>query len=279
MKTLGEVLQLSSKFLDDKAVVNPKRMASELLSHVVKLPRIELYMKFDRPMEENELEEYRGYIKRAARGEPWQYIVGEVEFYHCKIGVSSKVLIPRQETEILVSRIVSLVSHQSLKVWDICCGSACIGIALKKACPSWEVALSDSCSDALELARLNAGKNEVLIELHQGDLLKPFEGKKADVIVCNPPYISELDYQLLDKSVRDFEPRKALVGGFTGFECYERLAGELPRFLNSGGKVYFEIGAGMGERVLSLFNASCWLKKTIEFDWAGHDRFIFLEFQ
>ena len=100
MKTLGEVLQLSAKFLGDKNVVNPRRMAEELLSHVVKLPRIELYMKFDRPMEETELEQYRGYIKRAVSGEPWQYIVGEVEFYHCKIAVSPKVLIPRQETEI-----------------------------------------------------------------------------------------------------------------------------------------------------------------------------------
>jgi len=279
MKTLGEVLQLSAKFLSDKKIVNPRRIADELLSHVVKLPRIELYMKFDRPMDEAELELYRGYIRRAASGEPWQYIVGEVEFYHCKITVSPKVLIPRQETEILVSKVLEKLPQDPLTVWDVCCGSGYIGIALKKARPEWDVALSDISAEALDVARLNVAKNEVSVDLLQGDLLQPFQGKKADAIVCNPPYVSEVEYPSLDREVRDFEPRQALVSGPTGLELYERLAQVLPGYLKPGGKVFFEIGAGMGKKVLDLFKAPCWVKKSMELDWANHDRFIFLEFQ
>src|SRR5437870_866636 len=102
MKSLGEVLQLSAKFLQEKKIERARREAEELLSHVVKLSRIELYMHFERPMEESELEIYRRYIQKKAKGEPWQYIVGEVEFYGCSLLVTPAVLIPRQETEILL---------------------------------------------------------------------------------------------------------------------------------------------------------------------------------
>lgn len=279
MKTLGEVLQLSAKFLSGKKIVNPRRIADELLSHVVKLPRIELYMKFDRPMDEAELELYRIYVRRATSGEPWQYIVGEVEFYHCKIAVSPQVLIPRQETEILVSKVLERLPRDPLMVWDVCCGSGYIGIALKKERPEWTVILSDISAGALEIARTNVMKNKVLVDLLQGDLLHPFQGKKADVIVCNPPYVAEGEFALLDREVRDFEPRQALVSGPTGLELYERLAEMLPSYLKPNSKIFFEIGAGMGKKVLNLFKAPCWVKKSLELDWANHDRFIFLEFQ
>lgn len=279
MKTLGEVLQLSAKFLSDKGVGSSRRMADELLSTLLNLPRIELYMQFDRPMETFELDRYRDYIKRAATGEPWQYIVGEVEFYHCKIAVSPKVLIPRPETEILVSKVVEQIPDQPLTVWDLCCGSGCMGIALKKARPQWNVALSDVSAEALAIARKNAEHNGAAVQFFQGDLLQPFAGQKADMVVCNPPYITESDYRGLDRGVREFEPKGALVGGPTGFEFYVRLAKELPRYLNPGAKVFFEIGTGMASQVVDLFQEACWIKKSAERDWASHDRFIFLEFQ
>jgi release factor glutamine methyltransferase len=279
MKTLGEVLQLSAKFLSDKGVGSPRRMADELLSTLLNLPRIELYMQFDRPMEVFELDRYRDYIKRAATGEPWQYIVGEVEFYHCKIAVSPKVLIPRPETEILVSKVVEQIPDQPLTVWDLCCGSGCMGIALKKARPQWDIALSDISAEALAVARNNGERNGAAVQFFQGDLLQPFAGRKADVVVCNPPYIAESEYAGLDQSVKGFEPKTALISGTTGFEFYARLAQELPRHLNPGAKVFFEVGTGMGSRVLDLFTDPCWVKKSAERDWAGHDRFIFLEFQ
>lgn len=273
MKTLGEVLTLSAEFLQKHGVERPRRQVEELLSHVVKLPRIELYMQHDRPMIENELTELREYIKRRAQGEPWQYIVGEVEFFGCRIKVNREVLIPRQETEILVDLIIKQLPSEPLEIWDVCTGSGCIGIALKKKRPDCKVLLSDISKESLELARENANRNQVEVEILQGDLLTPFQGRKADLTVCNPPYVTEQEYSQLDKEVRDWEPKRALVGG-TLF--YERLAKELPSYLNPGAKVYLELGTGMGEQVLSLFHPTIWSNREIKKDWSSHDRYLVL---
>jgi release factor glutamine methyltransferase len=106
-------------------------------------------------------------------------------------------------------------------------------------------------------------------------LLAPFKGQ-ADIIVCNPPYIAEKEFSQLAREVRQWEPLEALVGGLTGLEFYQRLAIELPRYLKAGGKVYFEIGTGMGEQVKNLFHAACWKSRQITQDWSSHDRYLTL---
>lgn len=262
MKTIQEVLE----------VARPRRLAEDLLAHVLGLKRIELYMQFDRPLMEEELQQMRALWKRASRGEPVQYVMGEVEFLDCKLRIDKRVLIPRQETEILADLIVKMAPQGEF--WDICCGSGCLGIALKKKFPALNVTLSDISADALEVARENARLNGVEVELLQGDLLAPFKGRQADFVVCNPPYISQLEYAALDPSVRDFEPRGALVGGERGTEFYERLAFEIPSMLRPGAKVCLEIGYGQAEAVKQIFN---WKTQTVRTDWAGKDRFFFLE--
>ena len=277
MKTLGEVLKLSSDFLQKKGIDRARRRVEELLSYVLKLPRIELYMQFDRPLIEQELTELRQAIKRRAEGEPWQYIAGEVEFLGCPIKVNKNVLIPRQETEILVDRILKELPETPVEIWDVCTGSGCIGIALKKKRPDCKVILSDVSPEALAVAKENAEKNGVEVEFLQGDLLGPFQGK-ADIIVSNPPYITEKDYVLLDREVREWEPKTALVGGLSGLEFYHRLSNDLPRCLNPNGKVYFEIGTGMGEQIKNLFDPRTWKSIQIAQDWSSHDRFLTLAF-
>ncbi|HUD01276.1 MAG TPA: peptide chain release factor N(5)-glutamine methyltransferase, partial [Rhabdochlamydiaceae bacterium] len=123
--------------------------------------------------------------------------------------------------------------------------------------------------------RQNALQNGVEVEILQGDLLAPFKGQ-ADIIDCNPPYIAEKEFSQLDREVRQWEPLEALVGGLTGLEFYQRLAIELPRYLKSNGKVYFEIGTGMGEQVKNLFHALCWKSCQITQDWSSHDRYLTL---
>jgi release factor glutamine methyltransferase len=275
MKTLSEVLKLSTEFLQKKGIDRARRQVEELISYVLKLPRIELYMQFDRPMIENELTELREAIKRRAEGEPWQYIAGEVEFLGCRLKVNKNVLIPRQETEILVDRILQELPETPVEIWDVCTGSGCIGIALKKKRPDCKVVLSDISPQALIVAKENAEKNGVEVEFLQGDLLGPFQGK-ADIIVCNPPYITEKDYASLDREVREWEPKTALVGGLSGFEIYQRLSTDLPRYLNPSGKVYFEIGTGMGEQIKNLFDPRTWKSVQIAQDWSSHDRFLTL---
>ncbi len=276
MKTLGEVLTLSAQFLKDKNCVRFRRSAEELIGYALKLKRLDLYLQFDRPVLETELESIRQGLKRIVKGEPVEYIIGEVEFYHCVIEVNSNVLIPRPETELLVDQVCKM--NLNGVVWDLCTGSGYIGIAIKKACPNLHVSLSDISIGALTIARKNVERNNVEVECFQGDLLEPFKGRKADVVVCNPPYVSLQDYLELDGSVKDFEPRLALVGGEDGLEFYRRLKEELPDYLNTGAKIFFEIGANQGPAVLALFSTSCWKKTRIEKDWAGHDRFFFLEF-
>jgi release factor glutamine methyltransferase len=142
-----------------------------------------------------------------------------------------------------------------------------------------DVTLSDVSPEALQVAHENGKRNELVVTYVNGDLLKPFHGQKFDYIVCNPPYISEASYEELSPEVKDFEPKRALVAGKSGFEIYEQLAVTLPAVLNPGGKVWFEIGFDQGQSVPSLFTDSCWKNKVLSKDWAGHDRFFFLEIE
>ena len=129
----------------------------------------------------------------------------------------------------------------------------------------------------MELSLHNAALNNVQVICLQGDLLNPFQGCKADFVVCNPPYISENEYAILDKEVGEYEPREALVGGSTGLEIYERLAKELPPHLNPKARVWLEIGFDQGSAVQKVFSTPFWNKHWFENDWAGHNRFFFLE--
>ncbi len=278
MKTVSDILKLSTEFLTHRGIVNPRRQVEELLSHVLNLPRIELYMQFDRPVMELELEKLRAYLKMGAQKMPWQYILGQVQFLGCSIEVSRDVLIPRPETEILADMILKELPAAPIVIWDVCCGSGCVGIALKKKKLKATVILSDLSHKAIEMARKNAQKNEVEVILRQGDLLKPFEGEKADIVVCNPPYVSEEEYAHLDPQVRDFEPKEALVAEKQGMAFYERLSTELSSYLNPGGKVYLEIGTAMGGRLHQLFSKQGWRVIEIMKDWSSHDRFIKLSF-
>lgn len=267
MKTIGEVLKLSSEFLADRKAPRPRRTAEELLSHVLRLKKMELYLQFDKPVVENELSMIRELLKRCGKGEPLEYVTGEVEFFGCRIKIDPRALIPRPETEILVEMVSKCI--QGGVLWDLCTGSGCIGIALKKAHPQLVVTLSDISAEALSLASENAQLNGVEVNLVQGDLLAPFQGQKADSIICNPPYISQSEFVQLDPAVRNFEPKQALLAGDRGTEFYERLALELPTYLNPGAQVFFEIGSTQGEALKKLFPYG-----ELYLDLAGHPRFF-----
>lgn len=280
MKTVLEVLKRSTTYLEQHGVENARRQAEDIISDALGIKRLNLYLEHDRPLNEAELTECRNRLQRRGRGEPAQYIHGQVEFCNCTILVTPAVLIPRQETEILVEQIIQELSGQDLTgktLWDVCCGSGYIGIALKKRFPALKVVLSDLSPEALEVARKNAALNSVEVTCLQGDLLKPFKGSQAHYLTCNPPYVAEGEFESLDASVKNFEPRMALIGGKTGLEFYERLATELPGLLFPGAKVWFEIGTGQGEAIQKLFNRSPWKYCAVKQDWAGHDRFFFLE--
>ena len=216
-------------------------------------------------------------IEENRLGKPWEYILGKVDFYGCLIEVDSNVLIPRQETELLVDLIVK-ENRKNLVFWDLCTGSGAIGIAVKKHCPSYQVTISDLSKEALSLALKNSQRNHVDLELLQGDFLEPFSSRKADCVSCNPPYISEKEYLALDPSVKNYEPKLALVAPSDGLFFYEKLSGELPFYLNPGASVFLEIGSTQGDRVKNLFSSKVWSEVKVVKDFSGLDRIVVLRF-
>ncbi len=282
MKSILDVLTLSTDYLKQRGIVNPRRQAEDLVADALDMRRLDLYVEFERPMSEGELELCRKNLSRRAKGEPLQYIRGFVDFCDCRIKVTPDVLIPRQETEILADKIIKDLEQTDCKdkvLWDMCTGSGCLGIAIKKKIPDLQVILSDISARAIEIARLNAEYNKVNVDFVQGDLFDPFKSQTCDYLVSNPPYIALNEFSKLDIGVRDFEPKEALIGGNSGLEFYERFSRELPLFLKNGAKGWFELGTGQGNDVLALFSGSQWKNCRYERDWSGHDRFFFLEFE
>ena len=281
MKTIKDVLTASKEYLAKKGIPNARRPAEEVIAGALKLKRLDLYLDLDRPLVELELQQCRAFLQRRAAGEPIEYIIGEVEFFGCQLKVNPSVLIPRQETEILVSKIAENLAKEPLEgkiFWDVCCGSGCIGIAIKKRFPELEVVLSDLSEAALRIAKENAERTGVAVTFRPGDLLSPFQNFRAHFFACNPPYISEAEYATLDKEVKEREPPSAFIGGVTGLEFYQRLVKELPQFLYPSAKVWFEIGYQQGPAVADLFSSSPWINAKVEADWAGHDRFFSASF-
>ena len=268
MMTLLQVIGRSSSFLEKKGVANARRMAEEVIADALCMKRLELYLDFERPLKEEELAAARAAVVRRAEHEPAQYISGEVEFAGVTIKVTQDVLIPRPETEVLVEMIAK--QPLSGRLFDVCTGSGAIAIALKKRFPDLEIVASDLSAKALDLAKENAKAAGVEIEFVQGDLLEPFHGM-CDYLVCNPPYLTEQEYESVDPEVL-WEPKLALVGGKSGLEIYRRL--KLDRVVRKA--AWLEIGRGQGESVKEIFEAQG-LTGRFESDWAGHDRFFFLE--
>lgn len=277
-----EALQEIAKVFQNGGVDNAKRQAEELLCDVSNCSRTELYSSEKRLLNQEQWQMVQLWMQQRLKGMPLAYLAGQVQFYGCLIEVNPTVLIPRPETEILVDKIVWYLKKEDVRgkiLLDLCCGSGCIGIALKKMFPSLRVYLSDYSKQAIELAMRNAVINETEVTCLQGDLFIPFQGKQAHYFVCNPPYISDDEYVKLDKEVKEYEPQLALVAGPTGLEMYQRLAQELPQYLYPKGVGWLEIGYQQGQSIQSLFQGLPWKKGVVENDWAGHNRFFFLEIE
>jgi len=266
-KTVSEILTPAAEFLQKHGIERPKREAEEVLSQVLGWRRLDLFLRFDDLLTEEQLKRCRTAIQKRATRMPLAYIVGSIEFLGLTLDVTPDVLVPRQETEILVDRILKETLEGS--VLDLCCGSGAIGLALKKHAPHLDVTLADLCPRALAVARDNAAKLGLEVTCVQSDLLENID-KKFDYLVCNPPYVTEGDYPALEAEVK-YEPRQALISGITGYECYQKLA---PALESLGiRRAWFEIGTGMGERLIHLFSRYGWVAQ-VTLDFAGHERYL-----
>ena len=275
MKTLGEVLRLSYDYLQTQKGSFGRLEVEWLIAGVLKKSRIDLYLALDLPLQEEELEQIRMRLRRLAKGEPLQYIEGEVNFHGCLLAVDRRVLIPRPETELLVDLVLETVKTPHLTLVDVCTGSGCIGIACKKkAAFPIDVLLLDISEEALHVAKENARKNGVLVNIHKSDLLEAIPDASIDILVSNPPYVSESEYRDLEVHVREFEPKKALVSGHTGLEIYEKLACQIPKKVRPGGRVLFEIWSNQRDALEKLFIQHGFKNISFFKDLNAQDRFV-----
>jgi len=278
--TVHEIIQRGAEFLQRHGVDSPRLQSELLLAHVLRLPRLQLYLNHDRPVVEPELGAVRALVQRRAKREPLQHLVGTASFYGLEVAVSPAALIPRPETETLVELALAALNRigaTDSQVLDFGTGTGCVAIALAAQCPSTHVHALDISAAALSLARANA-ENHALgtrISFHQGDGFRALPVElRFNLLVSNPPYIPTAEIPTLQPEVRDFDPRGALDGGADGLDFYRLLAGESPAWLKTGGGLFAEFGDGQAEAVAQLFTAAGWSRVAAHRDLDGRPRVI-----
>ncbi|MBN1447598.1 MAG: peptide chain release factor N(5)-glutamine methyltransferase [Bacteroidetes bacterium] len=283
METVLSLIKKSTTFFDEKGIGEPKLSAEHLLSHALGVKRLQMYLRFDQPIQEQELESFRDMVRRRLRHEPVQYIVGSTEFYGLEFAVSPAVLIPRPETEHLIDALLDLRKEARLKaeprVLDIGTGSGAIAVALAKQLPDIHVTATDVSQDALNVAEANASRNgvtDLLQFLHHDILTDHVNGLGApfDIVVSNPPYIPKDDVASLQPEVRDHEPLPATTDGADGLRFYRRFAELVPELLAPGGLLAVEIGYGQASTVRGIFADAGLRDMSVRQDYAGIDRVV-----
>lgn len=217
-------------------------------------------------------------IDRRIAGEPYAYIVGYKEFMKLQFKVNSDVLIPREDTEILVQEIIAripelLKNKEKIKILDMCTGSGCIAISLAKYIKDSTVMAVDISEKALKIAEGNAIINNVEIEFIESNLFERIEDRKFDVIVSNPPYIRKDVIETLQKEVQK-EPMLALDGGESGLDFYKKITFRARNFLNKGGLLAFEIGFDQGKAVYEIMEENKFKDITVKKDINENDRIV-----
>ena len=275
--TIKALLEWISPYLEEKGTDAPRLCAEMLMCHVLGKQRIVLYTQFDAVVPPAQLAALRALVKRAGEHEPVAYLVGKAEFYSMELMVRPGCLIPRPETEMLVQHAIEFLRLRTgqQSVLDLCTGSGCIAVAVAGNFEMADITATDLSQDALAIASHNIEKHRLTdrITLCQSDLLTSIPSGPFDLILSNPPYVSEAEYQSLDKNVRGYEPKEALLAGPQGLDMYERLLRQVEPHLKSDAAVMLEIGHSQGPQVHSLLSQTGLFSHIeIQKDQQNHDR-------
>ena len=292
--TVGRLLTWTTDYLRKKGSDSARLDAEVLLAHARQCQRIELYTAFDQEPDEPVKAAFREMVVRRAEGTPVAYLVGHKEFYSIDFRVNPDCLIPRPETEHLVVAAIDAAktitkslsgesgsSTRPLMIADVCTGSGCIAVAIAKHLPNAQVFASDISDAALAVAKHNATQHSLdsRIQFFSGDLLDAIPPantvERFDLIVSNPPYISQTEYEQLSKGVREYEPKTALLSGTTGLEISERLISQATGRIAAGGFMIIETSPMLAKQLADVFdrNQGWTIQPTIK-DLQGHARIV-----
>jgi release factor glutamine methyltransferase len=276
--TVLDVLQSTTAYLKKREIETPRLNAEHLLAHVLDRKRIELYLEFERVLEETELAPLRELVRRRGQGEPLQHLLGTVEFCGNVFKCDPRALIPRPETEELVEFIKSEIQNQKSEILDVGTGSGVIALSLATKFPEAKVHAIDVSGDALALARENAERLGLGGRVHftKGDLFENFF-ERCDVIAANLPYVSMQSRKSLSPEVlRD--PEVALFGGDRGDELIRKLIAQAPERLQPNGLLALEIGIGQAEQLRAFLLEKNYHDIESKNDYAGIPRFLFARY-
>jgi release factor glutamine methyltransferase len=268
--TLGEVLRAAAEYLERKGVDSPRVDAELLLSQALDLSRIELYTQHDRPLTEAERAAARELVERRGRREPLAYVLGEWGFRRLVLTTDARALVPRPETEIVVERALALVAEvEAPRVVDVGTGSGAIALAIADERPDARVVATDVSPDALSLARENAERCGLAVDLRETSLLDGVVGP-LDLVVSNPPYVLASELDELQPEVRDWEPRLATIADGQTEALVRAATGRLA----SGGALVLEVHEGHAAAVAALLEDAGYAEVTVTRDLAGRERVV-----
>lgn len=283
---LKELLKMAICQLEEAGRADCKRDAELLYMHLFRMDRIAFIKDWATELDDSGCEAYLNLVAKRASGVPLQYIIGSTGFMGLDFAVDDRVLIPRQETELLVEDALTELSFRKKgKVLDLCCGSGAIILSLAKLAPkggNFKWYASDISPGALAVARSNEGALGLSgVQFREGDLFGPFKKAGAfggfDLIVSNPPYIPVEIISTLQTEVKDHEPLIALDGGEDGLDFYRRILSEAPDYLRKNGMLILEIGYDQGPELLRIAKeVGRYSNSELKQDLAGHDRILAL---
>ena len=278
MLTVLDIIQRTTDFFRTKGIETPRLDAELLLSHVLGLKRMDLYLQFERPLTGEDLEKLRRLVRRRGTREPLQHIVGDLEFANVVLKTDRRALIPRPETEELVEIIGSALSEPPARIADLGTGTGAIAIALADRFTNAQVLAVEISSEAAALARENVAASGVgdRVRVTEGHWREALAKSEFDLIVSNPPYLSEEEVASAQPEVRDFEPRGALVAGNAGTAALEEIIRLAPSVLAPGGLLALETGADQHEYLLGVAGDAGFATRRSLKDLSGRDRFLLL---
>jgi len=275
VQSLLETLRKSADFLGRKGLAKPRVEAEHLFAAALGLKRLDLYLQFERLLTADEADRLRGFVVRRGNREPLQHIVGQVAFRDLVLRSDRRALVPRPETEELIDLALALFpAEQPVRALDLGTGSGAIALALAAERPAWKVEAVDRSADALALARENAERCGLAarVAFAESDWFAAVTDA-YDLLVANPPYLTEAEVAAAEPEVREFDPRSALVAPDAGLADLRRILTDAPRFLRAGGWVLLETGIDQHAALAEISARSGYAESAGLPDMSGRPRF------